>query len=76
MAKKKNLKREPEYLLSVAQNNVIMINRIKARIDKTQQRSKRRLCRDEVINHIMNKCSKLAQTEYTTRHDWMDKVIN
>ncbi len=47
-------------------------NRIKARIDKTQQNSKCRLCgdRDETINYIISECSKLAQKEYNARHDW------
>ena len=44
----------------------------------TQQNSKCRLCgdRDETINHIINECSKLAQKEYKTRHDWVGKGIN
>ena len=35
-------------------NNVISSNYVKAKIDKTQQNSKRMLCgvRDEMINHI------------------------
>ena len=47
------------------------------RIDKTQQNSKCRLCgdRDENTNHI-SECSKLAQKEYKTRHDWVGKVIH
>ena len=28
-----------------------------------------------MINHIINKCSKLVQNEYKTRHDWVGKVI-
>ena len=53
-------------------------NHIKARIDKTQQNSKGRLCgdRDETINHIIRECSKLAQKKYKTRHDWVSKVIH
>ena len=31
--------------------------------------------RDELINHITSECSKLAQKEYKTRHDWVGKVI-
>ena len=60
-----------------AQNNAIRTNHIKARIDKTQQNSKCMLCvdRDETINHI-SKCSKLAQKEYKTRHNWVGKVIH
>ena len=61
-----NFKRETEYLQIVAQDNAIRTNHIKARIDKTQQNSKCRLCgdRDETINHIISECSKLAQREY------------
>ena len=32
--------------------------------------------RDETINHIISKCSKLAQKKYKARHDWMGKVIH
>ena len=28
-----------------------------------------------MINHIISECSKLAQKEYKTRHNWMTKVI-
>ena len=75
--RKGNFKRETESLLIAAQNNAIRTNHIKARIDKTQQNSKCRLCgyRDETINHIINDCSKLAQKEYKTRDDWVGKVI-
>ncbi len=57
---KGNLKRETESLLTAAQNNAIRTNHIKARIDKTKQNSKCRLCgdRDETINHIISECSK------------------
>ena len=43
-----------------------------------QQNSKCRLCgdRDETIHHIISECSKLAQKEYKTRHDWVGKVIH
>ena len=75
--RKGNLKRETETLLIAAQDNTIRTNHIKARIDKTQQNNKCRLCgdRDETINHIISKCSKLAQREYKARHDWVDKMI-
>ena len=47
----------------------------KARIDKTQQNSRCRLCgdRDETINHII---SKLAPKEYKVRHSWVVTVIH
>ena len=57
-----------------AQNSVIRTNLMKARMDKTQQNSKCRLCgdRDETISE----CSKLAQKEYKARYDWVGKVIH
>ena len=75
--RKGNFNRETEYLIA-AQNNAIRTNHIKVRINKTQQNSKCRLCgdRDETINHIISECSKLAQKEYKTRHDWVGKVIH
>ena len=76
--RKRNFKRETKSLLIVTQNNAIRTNDIKARIDKTQQISKCRLCgdRDETINHIISVSRKLVQKEYKTRHDWMGKVIH
>ena len=76
--RKGNFKRETESLLIAAQNNAIRTNQIKARIDKTQQNSRCKLCgeRDETINHIICECSKFAQKEYKTRHDWVGKVIH
>ena len=76
--RKENLKRETESLLILAQDSAIRTNHIKARIDKAQQNSKCRQCgdREETINHIISECSKLAQKEYKTRHDWVDKVIH
>ena len=76
--RKGNFKRETESLLIAAQDNAVRTNHIKARIDKTQQNSKCRLCddRDETINHIISQCSKLAQREYKARHDWVGKVIH
>ena len=76
--RKGNFKRETESLLIAAQDNAIRTNHIKARIDKTQQNNKCRLCgdRDETINHIISECSKLAQREYKVRHDWVGKVIH
>ena len=76
--RKGNFKRETESLLMAAQNSAIRTYHIKARIDKTQQNSKCRLCgdRNETINHIISECSKLAPKEYKTRHDRVGKVIH
>ena len=63
--RKGKLQRETESLLIAAQNNTISTNHIKARIDKMQQNSRCRGCgnREEIINHIISKCSKLALKE-------------
>ena len=75
--RKGNFKRETESLLIAVQDNAIRTNHIKARIDRTQQNSKCRLCgnRDETINHI-SECGKLALMEYKTSRDWVGKVIH
>ena len=50
-------------------------NHIKARIDKTlQKRCTLDGDRDEVINYIISECSKLAQKEYKTGHDWVGQA--
>ena len=70
-------KRETESLQIAAQNNAIRTNQLKVRIDKAQQNNECNLCgdRDETTDHIISECSKLAQKEYKTRHDWVGKVI-
>ena len=32
--------------------------------------------KDKTINQIISDCSKVAQMEYKTRHEWMGKVIS
>ena len=61
--RKGNVKRETESLLMESQKSAIRTNHTRTRIDKTQQNGKCRLCggRDENINHIISRCSKLAQ---------------
>ena len=60
--RKGNLKRKTESLLIAAQNNAIRSNHIKARIDKTQQNIKCRLCgdRDETNNHTISQCCNIS----------------
>ena len=76
--RKGKLKREAESLLIAAQDKAIRTNHIKARMDKTQQNSKCKLCgdRDKTINYIISECRKLALREYKARHDWVSKVIH
>ena len=71
----RNFSRETVSLLIAAQNNAIRTNYVKAKIDKTRQNSKYRLCGngDECINHLVSECRKLAQNQYKTRHDWAGK---
>ena len=66
---KGSLKREMETLLIAAQNIAIRTNYVKGRIDKMLQNSKCKLCgdRDEMINHMISKCSKLMLKEYKTQ---------
>ena len=75
---KGNLVRETVSLQIAIQNNAIKTRYIWAKIDKTQLTSRCNLCgdRDETINHIISKCSKLAQKEYKTRRDCVGKVIH
>ena len=53
-------------------------NYINARIEKTQQNSKCRLCGDgaETIYNMVSEGSKLAQKVYKTRHGLVGKVIH
>ena len=70
--------REIESLLIAAENNTRRTNHIKARIDKTQQNNRCRLCgeKDKMITHIISEYSKLTQKENNSRHDWVGKEIH
>ena len=63
LLRKGTFKRETESLLIAAQNNTIMIDYVKGKIDNTQQNSKGKLCCDseETIYYIISECSKIAQ---------------
>ena len=76
--RKGNFKREMKSLRIATQDNAIRTNHIKTRIDKTQQNSKCRLRgdRNEMINHIISECSKLAQREYKARQHLVGKVVH
>ena len=73
-----DLKRETESLAVAAQNQSIRTNLVKAKVDKSQGDSLCRVCRkvDESIDHIVSRCSKLAQKEYKRRHDNLGKIAH
>ena len=54
-----------------AQDQALRTNAIKVKIDKQEGDPACRMCKakDETIAHIVSECSKLAQTEYKSRHD-------
>ena len=54
--------KETESFLVDIWNSDIRTNNVKVKIDEMQQNSKFRLCgnKDEMINHIISECSKLA----------------
>ena len=57
---------ERESIKVAAQNKSKRTNLVKTRIHKIQGDSLCRVCRklDEIIDHIVSGCSKLAQKEY------------
>ena len=54
-----------------------IINAIKGKIDKSHKETKYRMCGKAVekITHIVSECTRLAQKEYTRRHDWIGSCI-
>ena len=60
------LKRTTEALIMAAQEQAIITNNIEAKIDKTQESRKCRMCGkvEENVNDVLSECSKLAQKEY------------
>ena len=60
------LKRTTEALIMAAQEQAIITNNIEAKIDKTQESRKCRMCgkAEENVNDVLSECSKLAQKEY------------
>ena len=73
-----SIKRETESLIMAAEEQAIRTNVIKAKIDKTQAKSKCRLYGkvDETVRHIVCECPLLAQREYKKRNDWVGRKIH
>ena len=59
--KKRCWKRTTEALIMAAQEQAIRTHNMKAEIDKTQENSKCRMCAEGSVNHLLSKCSRLAQ---------------
>ena len=76
--KQQDLKKEMESLIIAAQDQAVRTNYIKHRVDKTTTPPLCRLCRSssETIDHILNGCPKLAQTEYKMRYDKVAAAIH
>ena len=78
MAKRREYKKRNRITNLAAQEQAIRTNAIKAKIDKTQDESKCRLCGkvDETVRHLVCECPMLAQREYKRRHDWVGRKIH
>ena len=72
------LKKETEGFLIAAQDQALRTNAIKAKIDKVKEDSKCRLCKEqgETIDHLINVCSKIAQTDYKERHNKVASMLH
>ena len=67
-----------QKLIIAAQNQSIRLNLVIAKIDKSQKDTLCRLCKkaDEVIDHTVSGCSKLAQKEYKRRHENLGNIVH
>uniref|UniRef100_A0A803THT2 Reverse transcriptase domain-containing protein n=1 Tax=Anolis carolinensis TaxID=28377 RepID=A0A803THT2_ANOCA len=72
------LKKETEGLILAAQEQDIRTKAIKAKIEKSADDPKCRLCKetDETIDHILSCCKKIAQTDYKQRHNYVAQMIH
>uniref|UniRef100_A0A803TQZ4 Transmembrane protein 45B n=1 Tax=Anolis carolinensis TaxID=28377 RepID=A0A803TQZ4_ANOCA len=70
--------KETEGLILAAQEQAIRTNAIKAKIEKSADDPKCRLCKetDETIDHILSCCKKTAQTDYKQRHNCVAQMIH
>jgi hypothetical protein len=75
---KGELKKETEGFIMAAQDQALRTNAIKAKIDKTANDSKCRLCKDkeETVDHLISACSKIAQTDYKERHNKVASMLH
>ena len=73
-----SIKRETESIIMAVQEQAIMINTIKTKINKTQAESKCRLYGkvDEKVKHLVCECPIFTQREYKRKHDWVGRKIH
>ena len=73
-----HMKKETEGLLMAAENQSLRTNAVKAKIDRSQNDSLCRMCRqkEETVSHLLCECPKLAQKEYKQRHDGVAKALH
>lgn len=72
------LKGETEGFILAAQDQSLLTKNYQAKIIKTGADPKCRLCNEKVetVDHIVSGCSKLANTEYTIRHDRLGQYLH
>ena len=75
--RKADLKFETEAMLCAALEQAIRITCVKHKIDKTALSPLCRMCdkKSEAISHIVSECEKLAQKDYTRRHDNVARIV-
>ena len=75
---KGDLKKEPEGLITAAQDQALRTNAMKAKIEKQDLSPLCRMCgaKDETTHHLVCECSKLAQIEYKQRHDNVTRNVH
>ena len=74
----RDLKKETEGFIMAAQDQALRTNTIRAKIDKTTEDSKCRLCKEkeESVDHLVSACSKIAQTDYKERHNKVATMLH
>lgn len=73
-----NLKIETEALITAAQDQALNTKSHQARIMKISNDPMCRMCKnnEETVSHLLSGCSKLAGTDYTTRHNEVGKILH
>ena len=74
---KGDLKANTEALIMAAQEQALKTRAIQAKIYKTHQNPRCRLCNehDETVQHITSGCKQLAGTAYTERHNQVAGIV-